>query len=588
MPKEEEPSQPPRSLRIGRRGWLTAAALVLLTVVAAWWAPQLAELGGRILGDRSRGPIRSLAVLPLDNLSEDPGELYFVDGMHEALIANLAKISALKVISRTSALRYRDSDKPLDQIGRELGVDAVVEGSALRAADRVQITARLVHAASKTHLWSESYEGELSDVLRLQSDTARAIAREIQVAITDEDETRLGGQERVGRFAFEQFLKGRYHLNQRTRDDVLRSLESFRRSIEADPGFYLSHAAWAEAAILTGWYRWVSPEEAFPPARVAAERALALAPNSAEAHTMAAAISMLWDWDYVTAEAEFRRALELNPGYPRAHHWYALFLSYTARHDEAVAEIQRARELDPLSTIIRTIEAVCYCQGGRYEEALEAASKALEMTPDFPLALGMSTCGYVGLGKHEQAFAVARQAFETTGGAGELADLIEVCYVAGRENEALELLAELESRLEREHVSATTIAGTYLVLGRNEQAMDWLERAYEEHAWSLIFLRDRLYDPLRSDPRFRDLYRKVGLEAAVIPPRAGPMTPRREPEKGAKPGTAEHRHSIAQVLARAGPRLPASRARRCTRRRRAESPPATGRRSHWGTRATAA
>jgi TolB-like protein/Tfp pilus assembly protein PilF len=529
MSTEPDPRSPPGAagrLRIGRRRWLIAAALVLAVGAAAWWTPQLAELARWVRAGGASGAVRSLAVLPFDNLSGDPGQLYLVDGMQEALITDLAKIGALKVISRASAMRYRDTDKPLDQIGRELGVDALVEGSVLRVGDRVRVTAELVHASSGTDLWADSYEGDLTDVLRLQSDTARAIARQIEIAVTAEDEARLRSDEQVDRVAFEELLKGRHHLNQRTRDEIFLSLEYFRRSIEADPSFYLSQVAWVEASILTGWYRWVAPGEAFPAAKRATERALELAPGSAEAHTMAAAIAMLWDWDYVTAEREYLRAIELNPGYPRAHHWYALFLSYMARYDEAVTEIRRARELDPLSTIIRAIEALCYCQAQRYEEAIETAWQALEMTPDFPLALSMVNCGYLGLGRYEQAIAEARLAYEVTRGSGELADLIEANYLAGHRDEALELLAELEVLAGREHVAPTTMASTYLVFGRHQQALDWLEEAYEQHSWSLLFLRRRIYDPLRSEPRFRDLYRRVGLDSAMIPPRAGPQIER--------------------------------------------------------------
>ena len=524
MPTDSRETKGPEAaahLEIGRRGWLLAAAAVLVAVTAVFWVPRLGGLFGRLSGDAPRGPIRSLAVLPLDNLSGDADQLYFVDGMHEELIASLAKIDALKVISRTSTLRYRDGDRSLPEIGRQLGVDAIVEGSVLRVGERVRINAQLVRAATATHLWADSYEGDLGDVLRLQSETARAIAREIEIAVTAEDEARLDRGDRVDRVAFEEFLKGRHHLNQRTRDEIFLSLEHFQRSIDADPAFHLAHAAWAEASILTGWYRWVAPGESFPQAKAAAERALALAPNSAEAHTMAAAVFMLWDWDYIAAEREFLRAIELNPGYPRAHHWYALFLNYATRYGEAIAEIRRARELDPQSTIIRTIEAVCYCQSGRYAEAIETAWEALEMTPDFPLALDMVTCGYLGLGKYEQAIAEARLAYQVTGGAAALAGLVEASYLGGRQREALEMLGELEDRAEREHVAATTMAVTYLVLGRNEKAMEWLERAYEERAWSLIFLRRRVYDPLRGDPRFRDLYRRVGLDSTVIPPRSG-------------------------------------------------------------------
>ena len=504
-----------------RPWWAVAGALMLLAILAVVLAERLLERPGRPGDAAAPGAIGSLAVLPLDNLTEDPEQQYFVDGMHEALIANLAKISALRVISRTSVMRYREATQSLPEIGRELGVDAIVEGSVMRAGDRVRITAQLVHAASDTHLWVESYEGDLRDVLRLQGDTARAIAREIRVVVTPEDRARLEGQRPVDREAYEEYLKGRHYLNQRTEREVLRSLEYFRRSIAIDPSYALAHAVEAEASILTGWYSWVAPRSAFPAAKAAAERALELDPGSAEAHTVAAAVSMLWDWDWVRAEAEFQRAIELDPGYPRAHHWYALFLSYMTRFDESVAEIRRAQTLDPLSVIIHTIAGLAFCQAERHELALREAQDILEISPDFPLAHEVLACAHMGLGRHAEAIAAAQRAVDLTDGSVEIADLAEAYFRAGRRERAEQLVAELEGRAEQGYVAAVPLAAVHLLMGDREAALDWLERAYSQRDWNLVFLQHRRYDELRSDPRFQELYRRVGLPPAGTGPRGG-------------------------------------------------------------------
>jgi serine/threonine-protein kinase len=489
------------------------SALVAVALTTLLLAPELLRWRDRATDRADRGSVESLAVLPFDNLMGDAQQEYFVDGMHEALIADLAKIGALRVISRTSVMQYRDARQSLPEIAEELGVDVIVEGSVLRAGDRVRITAQLVDASTDTQLWAESYEGDLRNVLQLQSDTARAIARQIRVVVTEEEEARLDSQQPIDLEAYEAYLKGRYYLNQRTEEAIFRSLHYLRQSIERDPSYALAHAALAEASILTGWYNWVPAREAFPPAETAAEAALDLDGNSAEAHTVSAALHMLWRWDSSAAERGYRRAIELNPSYPRAHHWYALFLTYRGRYEEAIPEIQRAQELDPLSIIIHTIAGLSYCYADRHEEALREAEKTLEMHPRFPLALEVLECAFVGQGRYTEAIATAEEAAEATGGAAELADLAQLFAATDQRDRAFELLSELELRAESEYISPMTFTAIELALGRNDQALDWLEKAYEKHSWELFLLDRPTYDVLRSDPRFQALYELVQSEA---------------------------------------------------------------------------
>jgi TolB-like protein/DNA-binding winged helix-turn-helix (wHTH) protein len=334
-----------------RRLWPTRRVVVALALVLS--LPILALWLFRSRGHAPTG-IRSLAVLPLDNLSGDASQNYFADGMTDELITDLAQISALRVISRTSVMAYKGARKPLPQIARELNVDAVVEGTVLRSGDQVRITAQLIEASTDKHLWSQSYAGELRDTLSLQNRVAGAIADQIRINLTPQEQATLKNVKVVNPEAYESYLKGRYFWNKRTADGLKAALAYFKQAIEEDPKYAQAYSGLADTyALLGDWeYGVLAPNEAYPKAKAAAIKALELDNTLSEAHTSLAFSLDVFDWDWESAEREFRRAIELNPGYATAHHWYAWHLSEMGRNSEAVAEMRKAENLDPLSLII--------------------------------------------------------------------------------------------------------------------------------------------------------------------------------------------------------------------------------------------
>jgi TolB-like protein/class 3 adenylate cyclase/Tfp pilus assembly protein PilF len=380
---------------------MLAAVLALLIVGGAIW---LLYPGGPV---PEAGTIRSIAVLPLENLSGDPEQEYFVDGMTEVLITDLARVRGLRVISRTSSMAYRNSGKTLPQIARELRVDAVVEGSVLRVGDRVRITAQLIQASSDEHLWSDSYERGLQDVLALQGEVARAIAGEIELQLSG-PEDRGEAARRVDPGAFEAYLKGRHHWNRRTGADIQKSIEYFETAIALDPDWALAHSGLAQAyVILANFDPLVEPRDSMPRARAAAERALDLDDELAPAHTALAAVRGWYDWDWEGAEAEFQRALELDPSYATAHFWYG-FPPITNKSD-AIEHLQRARELDPLSMIIGTGMGIVLLLTDEYDRSIETLRETLELDPSFALAQVFLARAYAVKGMHEEAVEVAER-----------------------------------------------------------------------------------------------------------------------------------------------------------------------------------
>src|SRR6201993_4757979 len=331
--------------------------------------------------------IRSLAVLPLESLSSDPSQDYFADGMTDELISDLGQISALRVISRTSVMGYKRAHKPLPQIARELNVDAVVEGTVLRSGDQVRITAQLIEGSSDRHLWSQSYEGQLRDTLALQNQVARAIADEIRVNLNSQERAALKNAQVVNPEAYESYLKGRYFWNKRTADGLKVALAYFNQAIEEDPKYAQAYSGLADTyALLGDWqYGVLTPNEAFPKAKAAAIKALELDNTLSDAHTSLASLGM-FDWDCRSAGEEFRRAIELNPGYATAHQWYAWHLNLLGRKSEAIAEMRKAESLDPLSLIISADMADVLFVVGLYDESIRKSRKRLEMDPNFAIA----------------------------------------------------------------------------------------------------------------------------------------------------------------------------------------------------------
>jgi eukaryotic-like serine/threonine-protein kinase len=478
-------------------------------------APRRLALTPRRSRRVTRGRIQSVAILPLADLSEHAEPDYFADGMTEALITDLAKINALRVISRTSVMQYKGVQRPLPQIARELNVDAVVEGSVLRSGNRVRITAQLIHAASDEHLWAESYERDLRDVLSLQGEVARAIANEIQVKLTSQDQARLVSAHSVDPEAYQLYLKGRFYWNKRTEAGLKRGIEYFHQAIDLDPNYALAYAGIADCYSLLGWdlFGALPPREALPIAKAAAKKALETDDSLAEAHNSLAWTKLAFDWDWMGAEREFKRAIELNPGYAITHHWYAECLAGMGRYAEALAEIRQAQELDPLSLIISSIVGWVFYFDRRDDQAIAEFRKTLELDPNFWVAHWTLGRAYEQKAMFVEAIAEIQKAIDFSGGSPlSLAALGHTYAVWGRRAEAERVLNELKESSKQGYISPYGIAAIHAGLGEKDQAFIWLEKAYEERSGWLIWLRaEPISDPLRSDPRFQDLLRRIGL-----------------------------------------------------------------------------
>jgi TolB-like protein/Flp pilus assembly protein TadD len=455
-------------------------------------------------------PIRSLAVLPLGNLSGDPEQEYFSDGMTEALIAELGKVRALRVISRQSVMRYKGTDKSMPQIAQELDVDAVIEGSVLHSEGRVRITAQLIGTSPERHLWANNYDRDLSDILILSSEVARAIAGEIQVTLTPEEEARLGSTRPVNPEAHEAYLKGRYYWNQFTTEGWNRALDYHKEAIAKDPGFALAYVGLAEAYNLSGsWHGDRPPQEAYRLARAAAEKALEIDDTLAEAHSELGFAQFVYAWDWAGAEREFRSGIQLDPNSATTHDKYAVFLNAMGRFEEAKTEISRALELNPLSPIAYVDLGVNYLRSGQYGKAREQASKAAELDPDFSPAYEILGMAFWREGKSEQASEALSKAVQLHDHPDRIGDLGYVYAASGRTEEARKLLRELKQEQAPGHVSVA-IAKVHAGLGENDLAFASLEEAIEEGNPSVVWLNFYpAYDPLRSDPRFAELLRRM-------------------------------------------------------------------------------
>ena len=456
--------------------------------------------------------IRSLAVLPLTDVARDPEQDYFVDGMTEALIGELAQINALRVISRTSAMHYKATTKTVPEIARELGVDGIVEGSVMRAGDRVRITAQLVHAASDRHLWARSYERDLRDVLQLQSEIARAIADEIQVEVTPQERARLSRIRPVNVEAHEAYIRGRYHWG---RVHPERSIEHFRRAIAIDPDNALAYAGIADSQcmIFGAAMQLVPPTELAPLARAAALKALELDESLAEPHVSLARVLFWHDRDPVGAERELRRAIQVNPNCALAHFISGLQYADLKRTDEAIAELQRALQLDPVSCWFATIAGFFLCELGQEEAGRQQMQKALDLDPELFHLWSLRSVLHTYEGRHSEAIAEAEKGVRLSSGLPFARGYAAYALgMAGRRAEALAILDELEEMSHQRYVPASARALCCLGVGDLERALEWLEKGYEQRDSYLPHLRlVRAFRPLDPDPRYQDLLRRLGL-----------------------------------------------------------------------------
>ena len=503
----------PRSA--ARRGWITGLvgglaviALVVLVVGAGW--------KHRLFGEPGPTSIRSVAVLPMQNLSNDPNQEYFVDGMTDELITDLAQLHDLKVVSKTSIMRYKGTRLPLPQIGRELGVDAVVEGSVLRSGDRVRITAQLIRTATDRNIWAESYDGDLKDVLSLQARVAEEITNQVKLNLSAEESGRLRRPRAVNMEAFDLYLHGRYALNQRNVQGFREAVKYFNQAIEKDSEFALAYSGLADCHTLLTLYG--AEVSNMVEAEAAGEKALQLDSTLAEAHTSLAAVKVLHDWDWQGAEQEFQRAIQLNPNLARAHHWYGnLLLGPEGRHEEAIAELERARELDPLSLIINADVGFGYYLAGRYEPTLQAYRSVLAVNPNFiPVRFYLSKY-YRQNGQYDLWLRESVENDRLSGLPGRGQSLQQL-YAQGGFRAAMEQMAKPPeagnlASPKPFRINSCSSAEANTALGRNAAALNALEDCYRWSRPALIYLKvDPVWTSLRSEPRFQALLGRLHLQ----------------------------------------------------------------------------
>jgi TolB-like protein/Flp pilus assembly protein TadD/predicted Ser/Thr protein kinase len=500
--------------------WVAASAVLVILAAAGAWLANLGGLRTRPAPGAGAPQIRSIAVLPLRNISRDPDQEYFADGMTEALTTSLAQISALNVIARTSTMRYQGTQKTTREIAQELHVDAVVEGAAQRSGDRVSITAQLIEASSDRHLWAKSYERDLRDMLALQNEVAQAIAQEIQVRLTPREQARLSSAHTVNPEAQEAYFRGRY-WDQKGRIGWSRSFDNFQQAVAKDP----SYAA-AYAALSGGYQRMISTgllpdKEAYPKWRAAVTKALELDPNLADAYLARGSLLRDHDWNWQDAERDFQRALQLNPNLADAHVGYARCLASIGRLDEAIVEVRRAVQLDPFANIANFQLGYMLVQAGRNDEALEQGRKWLEVnavTAHRILGLAYERKGNLDLAiaEFQQRLKSIEQDYpelqETAAFPETTAELAHAYAVSGRRREALQLLSELTELSKRRSVGSYSFALVYVGLGEKDRAFEALEDGYDERPSDMPELKiDYRMNPLRSDPRYPELLRRMGL-----------------------------------------------------------------------------
>ena len=484
-------------------GALSVAAVATAVFAGIWVAEQ------RGTGGPPR--VESLAVLPLENLSGDADQEFLADAVTDALITELGKIDAVRVVSRTSIVRYKGVRKALPDIGRELRVDAVVEGSVVRSGNRIRITAQLVHAASDRHLWAQAFERDMHDVLALYTDVSEAIAKEIHAKI---DRSATGVRTRaVDPEAWELYSRGRYFWARVSADNLEKAREYFQQAIDKQADFAMAYAGLADAYLLLAYNRVLSPLEAIPKARAAALKALELDDSLADAHTSLAGIACTFDADWSAAERGYRRAFEVNPNHATARQWWGMTLAGLGRHAEAAAEIRRALEIDPVSLRVGKAGGTILYLARRYAEAIEQYKKTLELGPNYAPALIELGRVYTVLGQKTQALPELERAAQVSNrSSSSLAALGYAYGVFGSRDRALNILSELRGRSTHAYVSPEDYAIVYLGLRDDDRVFQELARAADQRLSSLYTLKTAPeFDPIRTDPRFADLLRRVHL-----------------------------------------------------------------------------
>lgn len=472
--------------------------------------------GYRFIGNvcsRPAGRIESIAVLPLENLSGDPEQEYFADGMTEALITNLAKISALQVISRTSAMHYKGVHRPLREIARELHVDGVVEGTVMRSGQRIRISVQLINAHADTHIWAETYDRDLRGVLELQSEVARTIASEIKIQLTPEEQEQLDRIHQVVPGAYEAYLKGRYYWNWRTVTGIKKAAEFFEEAIRLDSHYAGGYSGLADAYVILGYWGFAPPDECAGKAKLVALKALEIDETLAEPHASLAFATVHYDQDFEAAEQEYRRSIQLNPRYATAHQWYGLHLAMMGRGAAAVAELKQALQIDPVSPIIHVALAAVHVWARQWDLAIEESQRALDLDADFLQGLWMLGWAHILKGMNKLGISELERGSELSGGAALFRFALAYAYaVVGKKQEAHRIRRQLEELSAHRYVMPYWIATIYAALDEKDEALHWLESAYRERAPWIVFLKVQPWlDNLVPDPRFQSLLRRMNF-----------------------------------------------------------------------------
>jgi len=455
--------------------------------------------------------VRSIAVLPFENLSGYPENAYFTDGIQEEILMRLAKIADLKVVSRTSTVRYKRSPENLREIATQLGVANVLEGSVQRTADRVHVNVQLIKAASDTHLWAEAYDRKLTDIFAVESDIAKTIADTLQAKLTGSEQNAIAAQPTENTEAYQLYLRGRYLWNRRTGENLQKALAYFEQAAEKDPHYALAYAGIADSCVLIPIYAAGTPQDYLPRARASAQKAVELDDTLAEAHTSLAYV-FFYDFENAQSVKEFERAISLNPNYAMAHLWYGLGpLSAMGEFERAIAEEKRALELDPISPIINADLGTVYTLARRYDEAIAQLRDTVEMNPQFYgghrcLGWALELKGATG-----EAIAEYHKAFELSDDPMMLAMLAHAEASIGKENQARQILGQLTEEAKARYVPAYAFAVIYLALGEKDHALDWLEQAARDHDgfYTNLIKVEPFLDPLRGDPRFETLVSRI-------------------------------------------------------------------------------
>jgi TolB-like protein/Tfp pilus assembly protein PilF len=458
--------------------------------------------------------LKSIVVLPLENLSRDVDQEYFADGMTDELIARLAQIRSLRVISRTSAMEYKRTRKPLSEIARDLNVDAIVEGTVLRSGNRVRITAELIQVSTDRHLWAQTYQSELGDILKLQSEVASAIVNEIRINLSPEEQKLLATTKPVSTESYENYLKGKYYWNKRSEEGLRKAIEYFQLATQKDDHSALAFAGLADCYSIIGSaiVGTVPSHDVAAKAKVAALKALELDSNLAEAQTSLATVNFNYEWDWNAAAAGFKRAIELNPSYATAYQRYSLYLMAMGRARESIAEMDHARELDPLSISMHFSYGWRLYMARNYDQAIEQLRNTLEMDPTFVLPRIVLGQAYEQKGQYDLAIAELQKAAATSKSPPLLGALGHAYAMAGKRAEAEKVLQQLREESKTRYVSPFYVAVIYAGLRQDDKALDSLESAYQDKSNSIIFMKvDPQLDPLRSNPRFQNLIQRLAL-----------------------------------------------------------------------------